>query len=372
MDFKNEKIRFDISGNVGFFYPDHFRLTAGWASHADSRLHSVPIISGTQALDTTTIDSATAVFLIRATFDIKNRNMKITVTGSLGHIGKPLTQTLVNEGHSVTVISSKVEKQKEIEALGATAAIGTLEDVEFLSVAFDGADAVYTMVPPANYFDLRVDVIPYYQRVGEHYAKAIQRSGVKRVVNLSTIGGDMEKGSGILMGAHQVENILNKLPDVVVTHMRPTSFYYNLYGYVASIKKNDTIATNYGTTPVPWVSPADIAAAVAEELTRPVAERKVRYVASEELTGAEVAGILGKAIGKPNLQWTIISNEEAQRGLEAVGMNPKSAGGLIEMYASLQTGELSADYFRHRPSTLGKVKMADFAKEFAVAINQKL
>ena len=38
--------------------------------------------------------------------------MKIVVTGSLGHIGKPLTEELVQKGHSVTVISSKAEKQK--------------------------------------------------------------------------------------------------------------------------------------------------------------------------------------------------------------------------------------------------------------------
>ncbi|WP_276368798.1 NmrA family NAD(P)-binding protein [Chryseolinea sp. H1M3-3] len=298
--------------------------------------------------------------------------MKITITGSLGHIGKPLTQTLVKEGHAVTVITSKSERQKDIEALGAVPAVGTLEDVDFLAAAFAGTDAVYTMVPPANYFDHSVDVIPYFHRLGQHYAAAIQRSGVKRVVNLSTIGGEMEKGSGLLLGAHQVEKILDALPDVIVTQMRPTAFYYNLYAYAGTIKKDGIIATNYGTKLVPWVSPLDIAAAVAEELTRPVAAQKVRYVASEELTGAEVASILGKAIGKPDLRWVIITDDEMQHGLEAVGMNPTSAAGLVEMYASLQNGELSADYFRHRPTIMGKVKMADFAKEFAAIIKQNI
>lgn len=57
--------------------------------------------------------------------------MKIIVTGSLGHISKPLTQTLVQKGHSVAVISSKSERQAAIEAIGAKAAIGTIEDVNF-------------------------------------------------------------------------------------------------------------------------------------------------------------------------------------------------------------------------------------------------
>jgi nucleoside-diphosphate-sugar epimerase len=46
--------------------------------------------------------------------------MKIILTGSLGHIGKPLAQELVQKGHAVTVISSNPEKQKDIEALYKT------------------------------------------------------------------------------------------------------------------------------------------------------------------------------------------------------------------------------------------------------------
>ena len=71
--------------------------------------------------------------------------MNIVLTGSLGHISKPLTKILIEKGHSVTVISSKEERQKDIESLGAKAAIGTMEDVEFLTKTFTGADIVYLM-----------------------------------------------------------------------------------------------------------------------------------------------------------------------------------------------------------------------------------
>jgi uncharacterized protein YbjT (DUF2867 family) len=167
----------------------------------------------------------------------KEISMKVIVTGSLGNISKPLTKELVQKGHHVTVISSKPEKQIDIEALGATAAIGSLEDVNFLVSTFTGADAVYCMVPPNNYFDLNLDLLAYYRRLGNNYAQAIEQSGVKRVVNLSSIGAHLDKGSGILLGAHDVEQILNKLSsDVAITHLRPTSFYYNLLGYIDMIK----------------------------------------------------------------------------------------------------------------------------------------
>lgn len=119
-----------------------------------------------------------------------------------------------------------------------------------------------------------------------------------------------------------------------------------------------------------WVSPIDIAAAVAEELEKPAVARKVLYVASDELTGNETARILGEATGMPGLKWNLISGEQMQQGLETAGMNPDIAAGLVEMFVSQHNGILTEDYYQHRPA-LGKVKLLDFAKEFAAVFNQK-
>ena len=297
--------------------------------------------------------------------------MKIILTGSLGHIGKPLTKELVRNGHAVTVISGSADRQKEIEALGATAAIGALGDVIFLTGAFTGADAVYTMVPPANYFDKKLDVMAYFRNLGTSYAQAIERSGVKRVVHLSSVGAQLEKGSGAILGHHAVEVILNKLSDVAITFMRPVGIYYNLNGFIPMIRNTGRIISNYGANDkLAWVSPVDIAAATAEELVTPLVGRKVRYVASDELTGNDTARVLGAAIGQPDLKWTLNSNAQMQSGLEAAGMNPQSAAGLAEMFASQHSGLLTEDYFLNRPAVMGKVKTTDFAKEFAIAYNQ--
>ncbi len=78
------------------------------------------------------------------------------------------------------------------------------------------------------------------------------------------------------------------------------------------------------------------------------------------------------AIGKPDLKWIVISDEQLLKGMIAAGMNPRIAAGLVEMNASGRTrsGKLYEDYNRNRPA-LGKVKVKDFAKEFAVVYNQK-
>lgn len=297
--------------------------------------------------------------------------MKITITGSLGHIGKSLAEILTKKGYYLKVISSNPNRKDSIEELGATAAIGDLEDTAFLVENFKGADAVFTMVPPNNYFDQKLDLINYYKRLGENYAKVISEAKVKHIVNLSTIGGHLNKGNGILKGAHYVEEALNSLAsEISITHIRPTSFYYNLYGHMETIKSDGIIYTNYGNQPIPWVSPKDIAEAVGEELIGLNQGRKVRYVASEELTGDQTVEILGKALGK-RLKWQIISDEEVTNGLKSAGMNPEIAEGLTELYAGLRTGLLTEDYKKNKPEPMGKVKLKDFTEEFAQVYNQK-
>lgn len=302
---------------------------------------------------------------------IKKQKMKITVTGSLGNISKPLTEALVQKGHSVTVISSNPEKRKDIESLGATAAIRSIMDTRFLMTAFTGSDAAYCMIPPGKILDPNLDMPGRAHTLADNYAQVISQTGVKRVVNLSSIGAHMKQGNGILALYYDIEHTLDKLPpEVAITFMRPVSFYYNLFAFIPTIKAQGTIVSNYGgDDEKPWVSPIDIAAAVAEEITTPFSGRKIRYVASDEVSCNEVATILGTAIGKPALKWTTIPNQEMKDILTGIGMNPKTAAGFVEMNASSDSGLLYEDYYHHRP-VLGKVKMVDFAKDFSAAFSR--
>lgn len=299
--------------------------------------------------------------------------MKIIITGSLGHISKPLTQELVQKGHTVTVISSKPEKQKDIEALGANAAIGTMEDPDFLAATFKGADVVYLMeaIGAGSFFDQNLNIMAAHNQIGNCYAQAIRQSGVKCVVHLSSIGAHTDKGNGILAFHYNVENILKQLPEgVAIKFMRPVGFYYNMFAFIQTIKAQGAIVQNYGgDEKEPWVSPLDIAAVIAEEIEKPFNGREIRYIASDEASPNEVAKILGAAIGKPDLQWLVIPDEQSLSGMIAAGFNPQTAKGLVEMNASRRDDVLYEDYYNNKP-TLGKVKLKDFAKEFAATFNQ--
>ncbi|GAA4308107.1 NmrA family NAD(P)-binding protein [Mucilaginibacter gynuensis] len=299
--------------------------------------------------------------------------MKIIVTGSLGHISKPLTQELLQKGHAVTVISSNAEKQHAIEELGAAAAIGSVENADFLAQVFSSADAVYTMVPPVSYLDPGLDPVKHFSRIGNNYASAITQAGVGKVVNLSSWGAHRDNGTGGIVGTYYLEQVMNGLPGgISVSHIRPASFYYNLFNFIPAIKYTGKIAANYGGDDrTVLVAPVDIAAAVAEELENTTAGRRIRYVASDELTCNEVARILGEAIGKPDLQWDLISDEQAQQTLEAAGLPASSAALLVELQAGHHKGLIAEDYYKHRPA-LGKVKLTDFAADFAKAFQKQV
>ena len=302
--------------------------------------------------------------------------MKIIVTGSLGYVSTPLAQQLIEKGHSVTVISSKAEKQKEIEALGAKAAIGTMEDVGFLTTTFTGADAVYCMLAFGGSFtdpDNSVkEVVMRANVIANNYVQAIEQSGVKQVVYLSSIGAHTNQDNGLLIIHYNAEKILSQLPaDVNIAFMRPVGFYKNLLGYINGIKAQDVIASNYGEDDtVLLVSATDIAAVIVEELVSKVPGRKVRYVASEELTCNQVAGILGGAIDKPDLKWIIITDEQLLNCLKAFGMNTSFAESFVVMNASTHNGMIYEDYYRKKP-ILGKEKLTAFAKEFAAVYHQQ-
>jgi uncharacterized protein YbjT (DUF2867 family) len=293
--------------------------------------------------------------------------MKITITGSLGNISKPLAKQLIAAGHQVTIVSSNAEKKAAIEALGAKAAIGSIADADFLTKVFTGADAVYTMVPPN--FGAK-DYRKYVSGAAENYASAITKTGVKHVVNLSSIGADIDGGTGQISGNHDGEIILNALENVAVKHIRAGFFFVNLFANINMIKNLGFLGSNYGSNArLIMVHPEDIAAAIAEELQKPLAGKSVRYITSDERSTGEVAAVLGAAIGKPDLQWIEFTDEQALNGMLQAGLPLEISKNFVEMGTAVRSGILWKDYDAKNTTPTGKIKLEDFAKEFVTKFN---
>lgn len=309
--------------------------------------------------------------------------MKIIVTGSLGNISKPLTKILVSKGHNVTVISSDPEKQTALERLGATAAIGSIADADFLTRTFSGADAVYAMIPLSF---TEPDLGEYLRRTARCYVQALQKNNIRRVVIMSGWAAN-------LIAAENMEDVYDALTEASVTIMRPTNFYTNFYQSMDLIRgkgligklltlrysglwalltgKTGLLIGNFGGDDrTVFVSPKDIAEAVAEELELNPQGKTVRYVGSEEMTCNEAAKIIGNAIGKPWLKWVLISDKQMLQNLKMAKVPGKLAETLVEMYSVMHRGQALENFHEAKPK-MGKVKLAEFAQEFAQAYHTK-
>lgn len=290
--------------------------------------------------------------------------MKITVTGSLGNISRPLVEKLTANGHEVKVISSNAEKADDIKKLGAVPLIGSLADAAFVSRSFKGADAVYTMVPPdfsvPSYYD-------FSDQLHENYAQAIAQNNIQYVVNLSSIGVALS-GKAPLEKFYNLEKKLNDIKGVNIAHLRPGMFYTNFYGNLALAKHQGIVGHNVaGTIDLLMTHPADIAeAAFALLNTLSFTGQQTRYVISDRKNGNEVAAILGEAIRKP-LQWVEFPDTVLLEGLLQNGFTRDAAETLI-----IATGKaireglfdvFGEDQYRVKEGR----KFSVFAKEFEQA-----
>ena len=293
--------------------------------------------------------------------------MKYVITGGAGHISKPLALKLLEAGHEVTVVGRDAAHLKELTNKGAKGAIGSVEDTGFLEKTFSGADAVYTMVP-ANFGVPNMK--EFIGQIGKNYTAALRTNNIKYVVNLSSIGAHLAEGAGPISGLYIVENAMNNL-DANILHLRPAYFYYNFFSQASMIKHMNVMGGNFGgESKFIMADTSDIAEVAAEALLRlDFKGKEVRYIASDERTVGEIASVIGSAIGKPDLKWMVLTDEQAVGGMIQAGLPEEIAKNYGEMGHAMNTGEVARDYWQHRPQ-LRKRKLDDFAREFAEVYKQ--
>lgn len=286
------------------------------------------------------------------------------ITGSIGHISKPIVEGLVKAGKNVTVVTSSFDRVAEIEKLGAKALVGQVQDAAFVTTAFKNADVVYTMIPPIwqtnNWKASQLEV-------AKNYADSIRSNGVKYVVNLSSIGAHVGKGIGPVDALHDFEKMLNNIPGLNGKHLRPSFFFYNFMAQIGLIKQAGIMGANYGDGEKLFlVHPKDIAGVALEELMNlKFTGNSVRYIIGDERSGKEIATVLGKAIGK-DLNWVVFSDEQQKQGMLQAGLSETHATGYTDMGQAIREGFMQDDARKNKPALTG-IKLEDFAKEFTAA-----
>ena len=294
------------------------------------------------------------------------------ITGATGNTGKPLALALLKAGKSVRVIGRSAERLQELVDQGAEAAIGSLEDVEFLSKTFSGATAVYAMVPP-NFG--AVNFRAYQNAVSDAIVEALKKTGVKHVVTLSSIGAHAASGTGVVLGLHDLEQKLAKVDGVHVLHLRAGFFLENFFGMVGTVKQAGVLG-GFPLAPdqaLPMVHTQDIAQVAAEHLLALDFEGQSHiYVAGErDINLQDAAKVLGKAIGKPDLNYVQFPYEDARAGMVQMGVSESLADSYIEFSKSVNEELLHGDYNRSNSNVVSTpTSIEQFAESFAHAYQQ--
>ena len=295
--------------------------------------------------------------------------MKYILTGGAGHITKPLALRLLKAGHQVTVIGRSADNLKELEAAGAKPAIGSVEDSQFLTHTFTGADAVYLMIPPIwNPSDWKEAI----GEVGKNYATALQQAGVKKAVLLSSVGAHMPDGCGPVSGLHKAEQALKTVPGLDILSLRPGYFYYNFFGNIGMIKNAGIIGSNFGgnDNKIILSSTDDIAAAAADALQDlSFSSFSIRYLVSDELSTTELAQKIGHAIGQPSLPWVVFTDEQAEQGLLGAGLPAENARNYVEMGTAIRSGQMFEDFQKASDKIKGSTSFDSFLPQFKAAFD---
>jgi uncharacterized protein YbjT (DUF2867 family) len=263
---------------------------------------------------------------------------KIVILGATGTIGSKIAENLLNDGHQVTLIARHTEKLEKYRSLGAEIIAGDITDVETLTNAFKKADSAFVLLPD----NAKAENTRAYQRqVTGRLIEAIETSGIKSIVNMSSVGSHLHEGNGMMAGTGEQEVRLNQLKDVNVLHIRSAYFMENFLRTIGVVKKmgvNGTAAD--GDTAIPMVATKDVARIAANHLANlDFTGKSVHAVMGpRDYTYREFTSIIGQAIGNPDLPYVQFPEEQAKQAFLSNGFAEDFADNLIEMGTAIKTG----------------------------------
>jgi uncharacterized protein YbjT (DUF2867 family) len=285
-----------------------------------------------------------------------------TILGATGHIGTVIARKLLEKGENVRVFGRSAERLRDFVDENAEAAIGDVKDVAALTQALNGARAAFLMVPPSmTAQDYRTE----QHQTTDALAAAARASGLQYAVNLSSYGAQAPSGTGPILGLHFGEKKLNAVEKLNVLHLRPGYFMENHLSGISMIQTMGIYGGALkGDLKIPMIETRDIGVVAAERLLNLdfSGKQTLELHGERDLTMNEVAAVLGKAIGKPDLKYMQFPYEQVQQVLLQTGIPAKTAAQFIEMFRGINEGIVAPVEPRTAANTT-PTSIETFAKE---------
>lgn len=264
------------------------------------------------------------------------------ITGATGNTGSVIANKLLQHGKKVRVVGRDASRLDRFTQKGAEAAVADVTDAGALTKAFNGAEAVYVLIPPNV---ASPDPRGYSERVTDATAAAIERAGVKYAVLLSSIGADKSHGTGPVVGLHNFEQKLSGISTLNALYVRAGYFMENLLPQVGVIKSFGIMGGPVrADLRLPLIATRDIGSFVAEALLAlNFTGKQTRELQGQrDVSYKEATVVVGKAIGKTDLAYSQLPPSQLKPALLQMGMSGASADIILEMAEALNTGFMVA------------------------------
>ncbi|MGH9642794.1 MAG: NmrA family NAD(P)-binding protein [Terriglobales bacterium] len=294
------------------------------------------------------------------------------VLGASGHTGRVVARDLLERGQKVRVVGRSADRLQSFAGKGAEVFVADASDAPALSKAFRGADAAYVLIPPNPTSN---NYRAYQDRISDAIASAVQNSGIKRVVALSSIGADKPSGTGPVVGLYNLEQKLKQIEGANVLHLRAGYFMENTLPQVAVVRMMGSVAGPIRPDlKLQMIASRDIGARAADALLDGDfhGQQTRELQGQRDLTYTEVAAIIGKAIGKPGLGYVQAPDEQLRTALVQMGMSANFAGLILEMAAALNSGHMKALEPRSEKNTTPTSFETFVEEEFAPAYREQM
>ncbi len=259
------------------------------------------------------------------------------ITGATGNTGGIVAEKLLASGEKVRVIGRDSGRLARFAQKGAEAFAADIIDSAALARAFDGATAVYALIPPNIGTS---DVRGYQEKVTDSLASALRQASVSRAVTLSSVGADKSEKVGPVIGLHSLEEKLNAIAGLNLIHLRAGYFMENLLPQVDVIRNFGILGGPLrADVPVSMIATRDIGAVAADLLKSGFTGKKSRELLGQrDVNYTEVASVIGGAIGKPQLAYVQLPAQQLKAALTQMGMSPNMADLLLEMSEAINNG----------------------------------
>jgi uncharacterized protein YbjT (DUF2867 family) len=267
----------------------------------------------------------------------------IVVFGATGKTGGEAARGLLQAGKPVRVVGRDVSRLQPLVDAGAEAVTADLEDARAAERALGGAEAAYLLIPPNFGVD---DFRDYQRKLVRALSTAVDRSGIGRVVLLSSLGANHSSGTGPVVGLHELEKELKKIPSLKVLSLRAGYFMENLLMNVPMVREQSILGTPAPPeAPQALIAAADIGRYAALRLAALDFSRfeVVNLIGPDLVTMADATRAIGKVVFKPKLPYVQFSYEDAEKGMLEAGLKPKLVKLYIELYQGAAQGLLTPE-----------------------------